>query len=91
MHVSQFLHGMNWVTYCWLCRRGCRKSRYENRRLCKRESNYCKLPTNSVVFDAEFVKLFTGRWKVTLVLVLSYPKSDFFKNSYWEKMNESNI
>lgn len=28
MHVSQFLHGMNWVTYCWLCRRGCYKSRY---------------------------------------------------------------
>ena len=29
MHVSQFLHGMTWVTYCWSCRRGYRKSRYE--------------------------------------------------------------
>jgi hypothetical protein len=29
MHVSQFLHGMNWVKYCWSCRRGYRKSRYE--------------------------------------------------------------
>lgn len=29
MHVSQFLHGMNWLTYCWSCRFGYRKSRYE--------------------------------------------------------------
>lgn len=29
MHVSQFLHGMNWLTYCWSCRWGYRKSRYE--------------------------------------------------------------
>ena len=40
---------------------------------------------------AEFVKFFTGRCKVTLDLVLSYAESDFFKNSYWEKMDESNI
>jgi hypothetical protein len=29
MHVSQFLHGMDWLKYCWSCRRGYRKSRYE--------------------------------------------------------------
>ncbi len=29
MHVSQFLHGMTWLTYCWSCRLGYRKSRYE--------------------------------------------------------------
>lgn len=29
MHVSQFLHGMNWLKYCWSCRYGYRKSQYE--------------------------------------------------------------
>lgn len=29
MHVSQFLHGMNWLTYLWSCRYGYRKSPYE--------------------------------------------------------------
>lgn len=29
MHVSQFLHGMNCLSYCWSCRLGYRKSRYE--------------------------------------------------------------
>lgn len=29
MHVSQFLHGMTWLTYCWSCRMGYHKSRYE--------------------------------------------------------------
>lgn len=29
MHVSQFLHGMNWLIYLWSCRYGYRKSEYE--------------------------------------------------------------
>lgn len=29
MHVSQFLHGMNWLKYGWSCRKGYRKSPYE--------------------------------------------------------------
>jgi len=29
MHVSQFLYGMNWLTYLWSCRYGYRKSPYE--------------------------------------------------------------
>lgn len=29
MHVSQFLHGMNWLKYLWSCRYGYRKSPYE--------------------------------------------------------------
>jgi hypothetical protein len=29
MHVSQFLHGMNGLKYCWSCRYGYRKSHYE--------------------------------------------------------------
>lgn len=29
MHVSQFLHGMNWLKYCWSCRYGYHKSQYE--------------------------------------------------------------
>ena len=29
MHVSQFLHGMSLLAYCWSCRFGYRKSRYE--------------------------------------------------------------
>ncbi len=29
MHVSQFLHGMNWLKYGWSCRYGYQKSRYE--------------------------------------------------------------
>lgn len=29
MHVSQFLHGMNWLKYIWSCRYGYRKSKYE--------------------------------------------------------------
>lgn len=28
-HVSQFLSGMNWLRYCWSCRKGYRKSVYE--------------------------------------------------------------
>lgn len=28
-HVSQFLHGMNWLKYIWSCRTGYKKSRYE--------------------------------------------------------------
>lgn len=29
MHVSQFLHGMSWLTYLWSCRYGYRQSHYE--------------------------------------------------------------
>ena len=29
MHVFQFLQGMNRLTYCWSCRKGYKKSRYE--------------------------------------------------------------
>ncbi len=29
MHVSQFLHGMNWLKYLWSCRGGYQKSHYE--------------------------------------------------------------
>jgi hypothetical protein len=29
MHVSQFLHGMNLLKYCWSCRNGYSKSQYE--------------------------------------------------------------
>lgn len=29
MHVSQFLHGMNWLKYLWSCRYGYRQSPYE--------------------------------------------------------------
>ena len=29
MHVSQFLHGMNFLKYLWSCRRGYRSSPYE--------------------------------------------------------------
>ncbi|MEE9330797.1 MAG: DUF4157 domain-containing protein [Methylophilaceae bacterium] len=29
MHVSQFLHGMNWLKYIWSCRYGYKKSGYE--------------------------------------------------------------
>ncbi|MGQ0443447.1 MAG: eCIS core domain-containing protein [Methylophilaceae bacterium] len=28
-HVSQFLHGMNWIKYVWSCRNGYKKSPYE--------------------------------------------------------------
>lgn len=29
MHVSQFLHGMNWIKYLWSCRYGYHNSPYE--------------------------------------------------------------
>jgi len=29
MHVSQFLHGMNWLMYIWSCRYGYQNSPYE--------------------------------------------------------------
>ncbi len=29
MHVSQYLHGMNWIKYLWSCRYGYRNSPYE--------------------------------------------------------------
>lgn len=46
MHVSQFLHGMNWLKYLWSCRYGYRKSPYEVAAYAKAEviaANYQQL------------------------------------------------